>query len=702
MKASHDQQLFEPSREPAMTAARLRLIILLLCFIALTGQDCQAERKKRILVLHSYHQGLEWTDNITKGIQSVISPYHELFELQYEYLDTKRNSDEDYMEYMSKFITTKNAHISYELVIVADNTALKLINEGRITFKGNPPVVFCGINNYSPALTDGIEKVTGVVEVTDYRGTIDLMMKLHPTRRHLIVLLDRTPTGNSIREEFRQIESAYQGKLDIDFYRDFRLDEIPDNFSSLGNNDFIYILTFNKDRDNTFISYAEGIETLSRYVSVPLYGSWDFYLGKGIIGGLITSGYLQGEEAGKLALDILKGAKAENLTVISKSPTQYMFDYTYMKKIGMKISELPDDSVVINAPPTPYEQYRIVLYLFTLSSMIVAIFILWRYKQQQAVLKVKHALALELEQKVDERTQELKTANRELEAAYVELKRSHTQILQQEKMASIGQLASGLAHEINTPVQFIGQNIAFLHDSFGELLSAIDKYHNSIGVNDSNTETLLKLQEQLDSILDDADFDYLQTEVPLAFDQTADGVRRVADIVRAMRNFAPSSDSASMESVNVEDIIQPAIEISRNNWQSVAELSVEYASPSVIVRGVRSELGQVILNLILNAADAIREIPSSQNKPGSIHILSRSIDGWGEIVVADNGCGIEASLLGKIFEPFFTTKEVGQGSGYGLAIAYSIVTETHGGEIIVESEPDKGSRFIVRLPLYED
>jgi diguanylate cyclase (GGDEF)-like protein len=383
-------------------------------FLSLVGQDCIAERKKKVLVLHSYHQGLEWTDNITKGIQSVFKPFHDHYEIHYEYLDTKRNTGKEYMDQLASFTNAKNLHIKYAAVIVSDNSALRLINEGQLVFPGNPPVVFCGINHYSRKMSSGIEQVTGVVEATDHRATIDLMRKLHPERRNIIVILDRTPTGEAIREEIGNIASLYKGKATFEYFRDFLLEEIPEKLGGLSEKDIIYILTFNRDRNMNFISYTEGIEMITRSTDAPIYGSWDFYLGKGIIGGRITSGVLQGEEAGKLALKVLQGKKANDLKVIADSPTRYMFDYKYMEKYGIDRSSLPNDSQVINLPPTAYERHRTFLVGITIFSFAIVFLLFGKYRRQQSILKAKNALALELERKVQERTHELEAANKEL------------------------------------------------------------------------------------------------------------------------------------------------------------------------------------------------------------------------------------------------------------------------------------------------
>jgi diguanylate cyclase (GGDEF)-like protein len=396
----------------------MRIIFILaispILALGLTLQDCHAYWKKRVLVLHSYHQGLEWTDNITKGIQSIISPHEQQYEVHYEYLDTKRNTGRDYTDKMVSFVTAKNRPVQYEVVIVSDNNALSLLNEGSIRFTGHPQIVFCGINNYDKSLTKGLDRVTGVVENTDHIATIELIRKLHPERNKITVIIDRTPTGDAIRKEFLEVEKLYKGDLEFIFLRDFLLDEIPSKLATLDENHIIYLTTFNRDRNNSFISYIEGIEVISRNTNVPIYGTWDFYLGKGIVGGRITSGYHQGQEAGRLALKILQGKQADNINVVFNSPNKYMFDYNYLTKHSIDRSLLPNDSLFINTPPTPYERYRTLLIGITLLSFSSAFIVLWKYKRQRATLIKEHALALQLEKSVKERTLELEKANKEL------------------------------------------------------------------------------------------------------------------------------------------------------------------------------------------------------------------------------------------------------------------------------------------------
>lgn len=169
---------------------------------------------------------------------------------------------------------------------------------------------------------------------------------------------------------------------------------------------------------------------------------------------------------------------------------------------------------------------------------------------------------------------ELEKKTEELKGAYKELKRAHTKMLQQEKMASIGQLAAGIAHEINTPIQFVGDNISFLNDSFDDLIRCLTKSHNIIEQTNENNDELIRLHSKIDTVFEEIDLDYLTNEVPLAIEQTTDGVKRVTEIVQAMRNFAHMGATA-LGPVDMDDVIRSTVAVSRNTWKQVAEMKLE-------------------------------------------------------------------------------------------------------------------------------
>lgn len=272
------------------------------------------------------------------------------------------------------------------------------------------------------------------------------------------------------------------------------------------------------------------------------------------------------------------------------------------------------------------------------------------------------------------------------------------QLRQSQKLESIGQLAAGIAHEINTPTQYVGDNLAFLKRAFGALLAAV-----------SGCDALLKAArqghvepeavDQTEAAWNEAKLDFLAAEVPLALGQCFDGLGRVASIVSAMKEFAHPSNG-ERHPLDLRHAIETTLTVARNEWKYVADVVTDFDQTLPPVPCLRDGLNQVILNLIINAAHAISDVTDGGAKgKGRITVTTRRAGEWAEIRVSDNGAGIPAKIRGRIFDPFFTTKEVGKGTGQGLAIAHSVIVDKHQGQITFESEEGKGTTFSIWLPL---
>ncbi len=278
----------------------------------------------------------------------------------------------------------------------------------------------------------------------------------------------------------------------------------------------------------------------------------------------------------------------------------------------------------------------------------------------------------------------------------------HEQLFQAQKMESIGRLASGIAHEINTPVQYIGDNVQFLQDSAQavfaltqELLGAYQEYGTHMFPAD--------LRMRLDDRLRSTDIDFLYSEVPQAFKQTQDGINRISTIVRAMKEFAHPGDTEKTLT-DINHAIESTLIVARTEWKYVADVVTDLDPGLPLVPCLVNEFNQVILNMVVNAAHAITEsLGKKALKPtgekGKITLTTRATDTHVEIRISDTGNGIPESIRSKIFDPFFTTKPVGQGTGQGLAIARNVIVKKHNGTIDVESTVGQGTTFILRLPL---
>jgi len=272
------------------------------------------------------------------------------------------------------------------------------------------------------------------------------------------------------------------------------------------------------------------------------------------------------------------------------------------------------------------------------------------------------------------------------------------QLAQSQKLESIGQLAAGIAHEINTPTQFVGDNTRFLQDAFQDLEELLAKYRELVDASRAGPVTPEVLAD-VDAAEKEADLDYLKEEIPKAIAQSMEGIERVARIVRAMKDFShPGAEGK--ESVDLNKAIESTITVARNEWKYVAEMETDFDPAMPLVPCELGEFNQVILNIVINAAHAIADVVGGGGEgKGTITVSTRHDNDWAEVRIRDTGTGISEEHRVKVFDHFFTTKEVGKGTGQGLAIAYSVVTEKHGGTITLESEMGRGTTFIIRLPI---
>ena len=305
---------------------------------------------------------------------------------------------------------------------------------------------------------------------------------------------------------------------------------------------------------------------------------------------------------------------------------------------------------------------------------------------------------LSLAKVIARKTEELEKERAALEQALIELRETQSQLLHAQKMESIGQLAAGIAHEINTPTQYVMDNVEFGSMATEALFNVFDK---ALAVAETHRNACPEAAclAEFDSALKRSKLDYLRKQLPEALRQSSEGLTHIASIVSAMKEFSHPS-RGEKESVDIRDVVNTTATVARNEWKYVAELETEFAGDLPRVPCLRDLIGQALLNLIVNAAHAIGDTlkPGIREK-GRIRISAGRAGDALEIRVSDDGTGIPATIRDRIFDPFFTTKPVGKGTGQGLSIAYSTVVNKHGGEILCESEEGVGTTFVLRLPL---
>jgi signal transduction histidine kinase len=274
------------------------------------------------------------------------------------------------------------------------------------------------------------------------------------------------------------------------------------------------------------------------------------------------------------------------------------------------------------------------------------------------------------------------------------LKEAQREALQASRLASVGQLAAGIAHEINTPVQYVGDNLSFIGTSLGKLVSVVSAAQDVVA--DDRATADPGRTERLKTAIAAAKPKILLDDVAEAIQESLDGVEQISHIVLSMKEFShPGTKAKTMTDIN--RALDSTLMVSRNVWKKVAEVEKDFdpSLPPVLCHA--GEMNQVYLNLIVNAAQAIEA--SGKAFPGRITVSTRQDGDTVTVCVADTGTGVPQALLDKIFDPFFTTKDVGKGTGQGLAICRDVVVVKHGGSLTVGGNEGAGAIFTVRLPV---
>ncbi|MCD4676746.1 MAG: response regulator [Desulfobacula sp.] len=300
---------------------------------------------------------------------------------------------------------------------------------------------------------------------------------------------------------------------------------------------------------------------------------------------------------------------------------------------------------------------------------------------------------VKLESEHHELQEELIRKNKKLDETLEHLKATQSQILQSEKMASIGQLAAGVAHEINNPIGFIGSNLDALSDYMKDV-DALIAYYQKLGktLKESDQKSLSdEIKKQVQTVFEhekDIEIDYLIKDIPELLSDCKDGTDRVGKIVGDLKSFAhPGNDQQML--IDINKGLESTLNVVNNEIKYKATVTKDFGQVPM-VEGFPQKLNQVFMNILVNAAQAIKE-------KGEIKIQTKKEGKYVVVTISDNGCGIEKEHLSKIFDPFFTTKEIGKGTGLGMNIAYNIIEE-HKGKINVKSVVGKGTIFTIILP----
>jgi two-component system, cell cycle sensor histidine kinase and response regulator CckA len=374
--------------------SRISLILtIILLFPSVLSADPGATQPRNLLILHSYHQGLGWTDGISRGIEAHLARASVKAELFYEYLDTKRIDDEAHQANLLQLLRHKYGKRRFDAIIVSDDFAFSLLLEHHQELFPETPVVFCGVNYFEEKMLGANPWITGVVETFSLKDTIDAALHIEPRLQRMVVIDDDTITAAANRKLLQNLMPRYQERLQFEFFDGLTMNQLQQRCAQLPDNSAVLLLSFTRDQAGAVFSLERSAELLSPHCRVPVYSVWDFHLHRGILGGMLITGEAQGEKAAELMLRVLAGVAPSAIPVVKEGSNRLLFDYRTMQRFAITPQRLPPGSTIVNQPPSFYEQHRALVlqaalaFLLLLSVIVVISVNLVRRRTMEKALK---------------------------------------------------------------------------------------------------------------------------------------------------------------------------------------------------------------------------------------------------------------------------------------------------------------------------
>lgn len=375
---------------PDRMLTRLAAFITLFLLIAASA-PCREAEYNHILFLNSYHDGYKGSDNIVSGFRTVLKHSFPETEIKIEYLDSKNFSGPDYEAKVLELLRLKYHNNNFELIVSSDDYAFNILERCRDELFAKAPVIFCGTNSFDIHRLDGKTGIIGIDESPSFRESIELIFRLNPAVRHVVVIYDDTLTGQINSQSFREEAATFSKQVQFEYLAGAQLEDLQARIKNLSPDSAVfYFASFVLDRAGESFKSERALEVLARQSPVPIYGGWEFNLGHGIVGGKLLNLTEHGALAGKLAVRVLGGESLSALPLLSPSPNQYMFDDRELRRFAITDFQLPPKSIIVNRPPTFYQSFRAEI--FIIISLFLTCLVVWAFlniNRSRAVLKVK-------------------------------------------------------------------------------------------------------------------------------------------------------------------------------------------------------------------------------------------------------------------------------------------------------------------------
>ena len=323
-------------------------VILIIFGSGLAWAKGDAPVAPKILILNSYHQGYQWSDDEVNGIESVLYRQFPQADIQVEYMDTKRNFSASRLDELAILYERKYSGKQYDLIVSTDDNAFQFLKRFRHTVFGDVPLVFCGLNQFQPEMLAGMRNLTGVVENFSMADTLQIIARLHPDLKKLVVITDVTPSSLLMTQQFKAALNRLPQRIPTEILNGLPITELEKRLSRLSPNSAVFMLNYFRDKEGTYYKSETTMQRLSQASKVPIYGLNDFYMNHGLTGGVVNEAYAQGSMAGELAVRVLKGVSPDRIAVRTEYKGRPVFDHRLMKRFKLNVSNLPADADLVH------------------------------------------------------------------------------------------------------------------------------------------------------------------------------------------------------------------------------------------------------------------------------------------------------------------------------------------------------------------
>ncbi|MBE2889232.1 histidine kinase [Geobacter anodireducens] len=752
--------------------ARLWPVVMLVgAYPAPARADYEARAANHILVLHSYHPGYPWADQVMAGIQDVLSNSFERIHMDVEYLDVKRHRQSAQVSRMfDAVLHHKLRQRSFNLVIASGNEALDYALANRRDLFRGAPIVSCATVGPDP-LPTASDRHTGVRADPDCAGVIRQALALHPGTTGMIVIGGtRELTDRLNAQRLMAVSQAFAGRVTFDFWNDLSAEEIIARLQSPASGTLILINGSIRDRSGNLLSFHEQTGLL-RQAGLPLYSFWNVFLGEGTVGGPFVDVREQGRLAARAALRVLHGEPVADIPVVQSASSVPIFDYEELQRLGISPRRLPPKHILVNGPKPFYNLTKsqfLWAVAILLGSLSITLLLTWsillrrraerRLRQSEqnyrqlsrqfgiildgipdSLTLISHDMKVVWSNKVagepfgaplrtvpgeyccemlynrttlcdncpavrafesgeneestittpDGRTLEVKAfpvrEGSEMVSHVIMLAsdisdkvRLLEETVRTSRLASLGELAAGVAHEINNPNAVILLNVDLVKKVCREAIPLL----------------LDRVDRQSELAIGGIPWSEMREELPLLLTEMEEGAGRIKRIVDDLKDFARGDGADQCEPVDLNEAVRASVRLAGNAIKNATDHFVLELAPGLpSFEGSIQRIEQVVVNLIMNACQSL------QDKTNGITVSTGydPLRGVCTVQVRDEGQGIPPEVLPRITDPFFTTKRETGGTGLGLSICMRIV-RSYGGTLEFQSAPGAGTTATLSLP----